>query len=564
MRSIGLALHLTAHNVTAPILALYFVMAPRNPRTHLATHDVSNQPPPLEDVNLYAADEILMSACSWAGADVHGDRLAVFGARTGSAEAQTWSMQANRSPPIFQPYDRYGRRIDEVEFHPAYHQLMALGLEAGVSGAAWNAAAAGHALHAALMFLMGQADYGVCCPMSMTYAAVPALRVEPNVASRWAALATAEAYDPRCIPALEKPAATLGMAMTEKQGGSDVRANTTRAAPQSDGSYLLTGHKWFCSAPMSDAFLTLAYANEGLTCFLAPRWRPDGQRNAIEIQRLKDKLGDRSNASAEIEYRQAWAERVGEEGRGVRTILEMVALTRFDCIIGSATQMRQACALAAWHAAGRMAFQKRLIDQALMRAVLADLTLDVEAAAALAFRLAMALDTSDNAHEAALARIGLPLAKYLVTKRAPTVVAEAMECQGGAGYVEENPMARLFRQSPLNAIWEGSGNVIALDTIRALGRDPETSTALLAELRDANLHEEADALLSSPVAERDARFVTERLGLALAAATLAKNAPNAVSDAFIVRRLNARAITYGASNVAIDEDALIKRVALHA
>ncbi|MCL4716722.1 MAG: acyl-CoA dehydrogenase family protein [Hyphomonadaceae bacterium] len=537
-------------------------MAHRNPRTHLATHEVSNQPQPLEDVNLYTADAILTSACDWSGAAAESARLTRFGAQVGSAEAQTWSAQANRVTPIFQPYDRYGRRIDEVEFHPAYHELMRIGLEAGVSGAAWTAPKAGHATHAALLFLMGQADYGVCCPMSMTYAVVPALRVEPGVAERWVPRVTAEAYDPRFVPASEKRAATMGMAMTEKQGGSDVRANSTRAVRQADGSYELVGHKWFCSAPMSDAFLTLAYTEAGLTCFLVPRWRPDGERNAIEIQRLKDKLGDRSNASSEIEYRGAWAERVGDEGRGVRTIIEMVALTRLDCIIGSATQMRQACSLAARHVQGRSAFQKRLIDQPLMRAVLADLALDVEAGVALAFRLAMALDRADDPHETALARIGLPLAKYLVTKRAPAVVAEAMECHGGAGYVEESMLPRLFRQSPLNAIWEGSGNVIALDMIRALQREPETREALLRELRDARVGDEAEALLAAPVAEREARFAIERLALALAAAALTKHAPNAASDGFIARRLNGSSVTFGASSAAVDETALIGRLAL--
>lgn len=544
-------------------------MAPRNPRTRLATHEVSNQPPPLEDVNLYSADAILTSACAWSGAASEAARLTKFGARVGSAQAQAWAAQANRTPPIFHPYDRYGRRIDEVEFHPAYHELMRVGLEAGVSGAAWNVAKAGHATHAALLFLMGQADYGVCCPMSMTYAVVPALRVEPGVAKRWAPLVTAEAYDQRFIPAAEKRAATMGMAMTEKQGGSDVRANTTRATVQSDGSYELVGHKWFCSAPMSDAFLTLAYAEAGLTCFLVPRWRPGGgqdggERNAIEIQRLKDKLGDRSNASSEIEYRGAWAERVGEEGRGVRTIIEMVALTRLDCIIGSATQMRQACALAAWHAQGRSVFQKKLIDQPLMRAVLADLALDVEASVALAFRLAMALDNADSPREAALARIGLPLAKYLVTKRAPAVVAEAMECHGGAGYVEESVLPRLFRQSPLNAIWEGSGNVIALDMVRALGREPESRDALLGELRESSLHEEAESLLAGPIAEQDARHVIERLALSLAAATLVKTAPASVAGAFIANRLRGRTITFGAHASGADEAALLGRLALQA
>jgi putative acyl-CoA dehydrogenase len=362
----------------------------------------------------------------------------------------------------------------------------------------------------------------------------------------------------------------MGMAMTEKQGGSDVRANSTKAARQADGAYLLTGHKWFCSAPMCDAFLTLAYAPDGLTCFLVPRWRPDGERNEIEIQRLKDKLGDRSNASAEIEYRGAFASLVGEEGRGVRTILQMVQLTRFDCVIGAAAQMRQAAALAAWHVDRRSAFQKKLIDQPLMRAVLADLAIDVEAAIALTFRLAQALDAKGDPRQAAFARIGLPLAKYLTTKRVPAVVAEAMECLGGAGYVEESPLPRLFRQSPLNAIWEGSGNVIALDVLRVLSREPDARETLLDELREAAGGEsrfsaiiaEADSLMSASGAEADARRTAERLALALAGAALIRHAPPAVADAFLKRRLFASSHTFGAGAGAIDADALIARVAL--
>ncbi len=511
-------------------------------------------------------------ACAWAGATSHAARLVAFGAQVGAAETQALAVQANRVAPMFLPYDRFGHRIDEVEFHPAYHQLMALGLEAGVSAAAWNVAQSGHALHAALLFLMGQADYGVCCPMSMTYAVVPALRAEPNVAAEWAPRVTTEAYDSRFIPAPEKRAATMGMAMTEKQGGSDVRANTTRAQRQADGSYHLVGHKWFCSAPMSDAFLTLAYAVGGLTCFLAPRWRPDGQRNEIEIQRLKDKLGDRSNASSEIEYRGAHAVRVGEEGRGVRTIIEMVQLTRLDCIIGSASQMRQATALAVWHVEGRSAFQKRLIDQPLMRAVLADLALDAEAAVALAFRLALALDRAADPHEAAIVRIGMPLAKYLVTKRAPAVVAEAMECLGGAGYVEEAPLARLFRQSPLNAIWEGSGNVIALDLLRVLQREPAAREALMAEFQSAAAGDpgfdaavaEADEILSTPLSDQMARRAVERLALVFAAATLRQYGHPAVSDAFVQRRVRTTSLTFGAGEGKIDEAAILARIALRA
>ncbi len=540
-------------------------MSARSPRTHLATHEVTNQPPPLEDVNLYAADAILRQACAWSGAAAHEARLAAFGAAVGSAETQGLAAEANQNPPRFTPFDRYGRRIDEVAFHPAYHRLMALGLEAGVSAAAWTAGEAGHALHAALLFLMGEADFGVCCPMSMTYAAVPALAREPALAAEWTPRIRASTYDPRSIPASEKRGATLGMAMTEKQGGSDVRANTTRAEPDGlEGEiWRLTGHKWFCSAPMSDAFLTLAWTDEGLTCFLVPRWTPGGERNAIEIQRLKDKLGDRSNASAEIEYRAAWARRVGEAGRGVRTIIEMVQLTRLDCVIGAATQMRQAAALACWHAQHRSAFQRRLIDQPLMRATLADLALDVEAGVALAFRLARALDRAADPAEAALARIGLPLAKYLTTKRAPVVVAEAMEAHGGAGYIEEGPLPRLFRQSPLNGIWEGSGNVIALDTLRALAREPDAREALLAEM-DAlpAVRAEAEDLLAAPVPEAEARRLVERLALGFAAAVLDRHAPPAVADAFLARRWRARALTFAAGEGAIDEAALLARLAL--
>ena len=539
-------------------------MAPRDPRTHLATHDVINQPPPICDVNLYTGDEILTSCAMWSGAARHATRLEAFGAEVGTQEAQEWCVQANRNTPEFRPFDRYGQRIDEVTFHPAYHNLMALGLKGGVSGAPWNVKDNGHALHAALFFLMGQADYGVCCPMSMTYAAIPALRQAPGVASDWVPRATTEDYDPRFIPPTEKRAATVGMAMTEKQGGSDVRANTTRATPVGGDLYELTGHKWFCSAPMCDAFLTLAQAEGGLTCFLVPRWRSDGTRNPIEIQRLKDKLGDRSNASSEIEYHGVLATRVGEEGRGVRTIMDMVQLTRYDCVIGSATQMRHAARLAVWHVEGRAAFGRTLIDQPLMRAVLADMALDVEAAVALAFRMGLALDrAADDPKEAALLRIGLPLAKYLVTKRTPAVVVEAMECHGGVGFVEETPLPRLYRQAPLNGIWEGSGNVIALDVMRALVKDPETIDALGSEMDAAEMGREAvSQLLSNRLEERDARALAERTALALAAAVLTRFGPACAADGFIARRIKDQRQTFGAGAAAIDEDALIARLGL--
>ena len=429
-----------------------------HPRSQLETHEVFNQPAPLGDVNLFDADALLGRFVRRAGGQAHIDHLTAFGREAGCEAATELGVAANRNPPTFKPFDRWGRRIDEVEFHPAYHELMAMGLRGGVSARAWTHPEGGHVAHAALLFLMSQAESGVTCPMSMTYAAVPALRQAPALAEGWVPRVLATDYDGRMLPAEQKRAATIGMAMTEKQGGSDVRANTTRAMAVGAGAYELFGHKWFCSAPMSDAFLTLAYAEGGLSCFLVPRWRPDGERNGIEIQRLKDKLGDKANASSEIEYRGAIAWLVGEEGRGVRTIVEMVNHTRLDCVVGAASLMRQSLSLAIRHVEGRTAFQRRLIDQPLMQQVLADLAVEVEAAMALAFRAAQAFDRArTDPTEAAFARLLIPIAKYWVTKRCPAVVAEAMEAHGGAGYIEEGLLPRLFRASPLNAIWEGSG-----------------------------------------------------------------------------------------------------------
>jgi putative acyl-CoA dehydrogenase len=364
----------------------------------------------------------------------------------------------------------------------------------------------------------------------------------------------------------------MGMAMTEKQGGSDVRANTTRAEIVGDDEALLTGHKWFCSAPMSDAFLTLAYEEAGLSCFLVPRWRPDGERNAIEIERLKDKLGDRSNASSEIEYRGAWARRVGEAGRGVATIIQMVQLTRFDCVLGAAGLMRRALVEAMWHAAHRTAFQRRLIDQPLMALTLADVAIEVEAAIALAWRLGEALDAEDDPTQGLFARLATPAAKYWVTKRCPMVVNECLETHGGVGYVEETPMPRLFRQSPLNAIWEGSGNVIALDVLRALGREPESLDAVMAELRSvAGAHAALDRLAAEiaatvlhPPREAGMRRFVERLAIALQAATLLRTAPNFVADAFVNLRIAAPAFQFGASEAEIDTEAILRRAAISA
>ncbi|MEO1168381.1 MAG: acyl-CoA dehydrogenase family protein [Pseudomonadota bacterium] len=524
----------------------------------LDTHEVTNQPPPLEGFDRFASDRAFVDAVAMAGARGHAERLGEFGRRTGSAEVIGWGEAANRNPPILETHDRFGRRIDEVKFHPAYHQLMALGLDQGVAAAAWDGTEAGHTLHAALSFLLGQAEAGTGCPMTMTYAAVAALGVDPAVGDEWIPRITAARYDPTIRPASEKAGVTIGMAMTEKQGGSDVRANTTKAEP-ADGAYRLSGHKWFCSAPMCDAFLTLAYAEGGLTCFIVPRWTPDGERNAgFRVMRLKDKLGDRSNASSEIEYHGAYAQRLGEEGRGVPTIIKMVQHTRLDCIIGSAATMRAALAEALWHTSHRTAFQRSLADQPAMAAVLADLAVESEAATVLGFRLAAAFDA-----DAPLTRLLTPIAKYWICKRAPGMVYEAMECLGGAGYVEAGPMPRLFRQSPLNAIWEGSGNVIALDVLRAMAREPEALDALRAFLAGARGRHAAydhwlDDLDFDDASEYHARHIVERLALAAQGAALI-GAESPVADAFCRLRFEQPAYAYGASAAASDVRVIIER-----
>ena len=544
---------------------------PYAPQTELETHTVTNQPAPFEDVNVYDGDTALKDAVSAFGGQSHDAHLSAFGAKCGAAETIQWARQANENPPKLRSFDRYGQRLDEVEFHPAYHQLMALGLDNGISGAPWVASEGGHVLHGAMMIAMMQADAGVTCPMSMTYACVSALGADAGISETWTPRVTAQSYDPRFIPADQKTGVTIGMAMTEKQGGSDVRANTTKAEPAGDGSYILTGHKWFCSAPMSDAFLTLAYTDGGLTCFLVPRWRPDGTRNGIHIMRLKDKLGDKSNASSEIEYHGAWAERLGEEGKGVRTIINMVQHTRYDCTLGSAGGIRAALAQALWHTSQRRAFQKALIDQPAMRAVLTDLALESEAATAIALRIGASLDRAKNdPGEAAFMRLATPIAKYWVCKRQPGFVYEALECHGGAGYVEEGPMPRLFRQSPLNAIWEGSGNVIALDILRALSREPDCLKAVQKELQSAmgrnslyDQHCEKLEEFQQPgvLHEGTARAFAQEMALALQAAALSQTAPNAVFDGFCRQRLapEGRGFVYGDVAAEVDQDAIIAR-----
>jgi len=546
-------------------------MSDRAPRSDLSTHVVSNQAAPFENMNLFDSDRALVDAVTANGGAAHSTQLSRFGGQCGSAEVQALSRQANRHVPELRTFDRFGHRLDEVEFHPAYHALMKLGFDSGIAANAWVKPDAGHVSHGAMMILMGQADPGVTCPMSMTYSSVAALAADHGLADVWVPRVKASTYDSRMIPADEKGGVTIGMAMTEKQGGSDVRANTTRAVPDGDGAYLLTGHKWFCSAPMSDAFLTLAYSDEGLTCFLVPRWRPDGTRNGIHIMRLKDKLGDKSNASSEIEYHGAWARSLGEPGRGVRTIIDMVQHTRYDCVLGSAGGMRAALAQALWHGAHRRVFQKTLIDQPAMRAVLADLVIESEAATALALRLGRSLDQAGADHsEAAFVRLATPVAKYWVCKRQPGFVYEALECLGGAGYVEEGPMPRLFRQSPLNAIWEGSGNVIALDILRALAREPSSLKAVMAELALARgAHRAFDQHCAKLEAysrpgglhEGSARAFAQSAALALQAAALFQAAPDFVFEAFCLQRLapDRSGFLYGDVCDGVDQQRLIER-----
>jgi len=547
-------------------------MSTLRPRSQLETHDVFNQAAPFEDINLFTSDVALQAAVAAAGGETHAERLSAFGARTGSAETAAWATQANENSPRLKVFDRYGQRIDEVEFHPAYHRLMTLGVEAGVSSAAWSGVAAGHVLHAGLEFLMAQAEPGVCCPMTMSAAAPAALKCQPEIAARWTPKIVTSRYDPSSQPMHGKSGVTIGMAMTEKQGGSDVRANTTRAVRRDDGGYALTGHKWFCSAPMSDAFLTLAYTDNGLTCFLAPRWTPDGERNAIHLMRLKDKLGDRANASAEIEYHGAYAEMVGEEGRGVPTIIEMVHATRFDCILAPAAYMRQAVANALWHAAHRTAFQRKLIDQPLMRSVLADMAIESEAATALTFRIAKSFDESADEDAAAFARIATPVGKYWINKRVVNLAYEAMEVHGGGGYVEDGVMTRIYRQSPLNSIWEGSGNVVCLDILRAIRRDRGSAQELVAELtksRGANrlldrAIDDVTSMLAGQHEEALARRLAETMALALQGAILVQDAPGFVSDAFCATRLcDHPGLSCGALDAKIDVDALISRAMPH-
>ncbi|MFF0792643.1 acyl-CoA dehydrogenase family protein [Streptomyces spiralis] len=513
-----------------------------------STHTVTNQAPPLVGYDVFTADRALAEAVERhvdpALLDEVRCELSALGRSAGSAQLQEWGAQANENPPRLRTHDRYGHRVDEVDFHPAWHRLLGKGVAAGLT-AAWGRPA-GHVRRAAGFLVWSQVEAGNGCPLSMTHAAVPALRTDPELAAEWEPRLTSMVYDRELRPAHLKAGVLFGMGMTEKQGGSDVRANTTSARPLAEaGAYELTGHKWFCSAPMSDAFLVLAQAPGGLTCFLVPRVLEDGSRNVFLIQRLKDKMGNRSNASAEVEFAGTWARRVGEEGRGVRTIIGMVAATRLDCVLGSAGLMRQAVAQAVHHCTYREAFGGPLVDKPLMRNVLADLALESEAATTLALRLAAACD-DDGEQERALLRIAVPAAKYWVTKRCAPLAVEAAECLGGNGYVEESGMPRLVRESPLNSIWEGAGNVQALDVLRALRREPQAFDAYLREVgRARGADHRLDAAIKNLLTEladlegveARARRLAERLALVLQGSLLVRYAPPEVADAFCAARL---------------------------
>jgi putative acyl-CoA dehydrogenase len=539
-----------------------------------STHEVINVSCELADYNLFDCDQALREAVRREGAAQAGPELSVFGARIGKTDYLELGVLANHHLPELDTHDRFGHRIDLVRFHPAYHALMKTAIEEGMHCSPWSAPGAGaHVARAAKFYLHSQVEAGHGCPITMSFAAMPSLRLQPELAALWAPKLMQREYDPSDRPARDKRGVTMGMAMTEKQGGSDVRANTTRAFPlgrSAEGdAFELVGHKFFVSAPMCDAFLTLAQTAQGLSCFLLPRWRPDGSRNAMQLQRLKRKMGNASNASSEAELRGAFAWRVGDEGRGVRTIIEMVAMTRFDCITGSAAGMRMALVQALHHCRQRKAFGALLIDQPLMRNVLADLALESEAAMVLAMRLARAMDSRSDPHEDALVRLVTAVGKYWVCKRAPQHAMEAMECIGGSGVMDDSPMARLFRESPVNAIWEGSGNVQCLDVLRAMHKSPEVVSALFDELALAGggnrLLDRHVQLLRAELAdpadfEYRARGLVERMALALQAALLVRDAPGFVTDAFCRSRLDsAGGHLYGALPLGVDCQAIIGR-----
>ncbi len=513
-----------------------------------STHEVVNQVPPHTGLDI-TAHPALYEALHREGAGWAEQEVRALGVLGNSEPAQEWGRLANEHPPVLHTHDRYGHRVDEVEYLPQYHELMRTAVEHGLHGAPWADERPGaHVARAAKVMTWGVADAGHLCPISMTYAVVPALRTTPELAARYEPLLTNRVYDFGLRPPLAKSGLIAGMSMTEKQGGSDVRANTTRAVPQADGTFRLTGHKWFTSAPMSDLFLTLAQTDAGLSCFLVPRVLPDGGRNPFFVQRLKDKLGNKSNASSEVEYEDAVGWLVGAEGRGVRTIIEMVNMTRLDCALMAASGMRIGLANAIHHATYRRAFGARLVEQPAMVNVLADLAVDSEAATTVVLRLAGAVDRSvrGGGEEAAFRRVGLAVTKYWLCKRVASHTVEALECLGGNGYVEDSGMPRLYREAPLISIWEGSGNVAALDTLRAMVREPESIEAFFGELElaagtDAR-YDDALAMLRKELADPEelpyrARHLVERMALLLQGGLLLRHGAPAVADAFAASRL---------------------------
>lgn len=537
------------------------------PGDRFRTHEVDNQPPSLPAHDAFTLDAALRDAVVAFGGGWGADRLQAYGRLTGGDLRDIGNL-ANRFPPHLLTHDGGGHRIDRVEFHPAYHEAMSIAIGHGLHALPWQHPGPGtHVVRAGLVYLHHQVEAGSNCPLTMTYASMPVLRQLADGAD-WCVRVTGSRYDPRPVAARDKSTITLGMGMTEKQGGSDVRSNRTRAALQSDGSYRLVGHKWFLSAPMSDGFLVLAQAGAGLTCFLLPRLRDDGSDNGLRLQRLKDKLGNRANASSEVEFHDAQAWRIGDEGRGVATIIDMVALTRLDCMVGSAALMRQALVQAVHHCRHRRAFGRVLAQQPLMRNVLADLALESEAAMWLALRASAAVDRAgSDAGEAALARILTPIGKYWICRRAPAIVNEAQECLGGAGYVEESILPRLYREAPLNSIWEGSGNLQCLDVLRALQRDPASRAALREALlrgrgADPVLDLAVDEALQSlnEPAQVDARRLVERLALVLQGTLLLRHAPAAVSGAFLQSRLAGdHGLALGTLPAGVDHAGLVLR-----
>ncbi|HTV38387.1 MAG TPA: isovaleryl-CoA dehydrogenase [Xanthobacteraceae bacterium] len=538
--------------------------------------EVTNQPPPLDPYNLFSSDTALREAVSRECAGWAAPQLSDLGAKLGASETVALGFAANENPPRLRAYDRFGHRLDEVDFHPAWHALMSIAVGAGLHSAPWAMPRSGaHVARAAGTYMLTQIESGVYCPIAMTYGCVPTLRHNADVAREWLPRIFATQYDPRFLPAAQKTANLLGMGMTENQGGSDLRTNVTRAVALSGGGgrclFRISGHKWFMSAPMCDAFLVLAQAERGLSCFLLPRFTAGGERNAIRINRLKDKLGNRSNASSEVEFFDAEAELIGEEGRGIATIIEMSTYTRLDCAIGSSGLMRQAVAQAIHHANYRTAFQKKLVDQPLMTGVLADLALEAEAAAALTFRLARAYDETGEAAQV-FRRVVTPATKFWICKRAPFLALEAMEVLGGNGYVEECIMPRIYRETPVNSIWEGSGNVMCLDVLRALGREPQAVELLLGEIAEATTADRRLAAFAAALSARlakpslagdaQARVLARDLVLGLQGALLVRHAPPALADAFCAARLGEdRGGAFGLLPSGVDARAIVARAA---